>query len=326
MELRSLAALGGLLAVGVAGCRMENPGFLPAEAEATGASTSGGDDSSAAGTTHAGLVSAPSPDTSSGEASDETSRGEDATGAIGDSGTGAATSEGSGSSGEAESTSGGPAPVCGDGVVDAGEACDDGAAPELAPGACRPDCAGEIATRRILAMPWGPAGDFAAGWDDPVALADASCDDFAGEFLGLPGEYRAMLVDGEHRVAALAPFDPTGAIDWVVAPYTAYVNLADELVWVTGEISLLGVLPSKDPMTQPNQAAPLVEPIALLGQTLTWTGLAADWTTAATCEGWRKKGPGQTGTVGRPGELVGFLDAAGALACNKGRGFICVEQ
>src|SRR5688572_32134520 len=75
------------------------------------------------------------PMTTSGEPSDDGSSTSDG----GDEST-SSTSGSSSESGVDESSTGVPEPVCGDGVIDEGEACDDGPA-NAETAACLPDCA-----------------------------------------------------------------------------------------------------------------------------------------------------------------------------------------
>lgn len=208
--------------------------------------------------------------------------------------------------------------VCGDGVIDMGEVCDAGPEPPLVPGGCLPNCKGKIPSKRILAGGGYPA-DFAK--DFGLMTADQLCNEIAQQ-LGGEGTYKAVISDGATRFAAKAPYDPTLAKDWPIKPYTAYVNLDGNTVWVTGKVPLLGVVPSADP-NQPNMPLPLLHPVTA-DEVPVWTGMLSDWTTASTCNKWISTE--SLGYVGLANQTKGFLDALGSAACVESFGFLCAEQ
>lgn len=202
-----------------------------------------------------------------------------------------------------------PIDLCGNGVLDPGEACDPAIEPADPKDACLPTCE-EIPEKRIVVV--GPVlGNFAALFS--LADLDAFCTDEANN--DVPGVFKAMLSDGATRWAAKAAYDPTDSQDWVLAPHTAYLNAAGETVWVTEDVPLLGVVDGA--------AAPLLAPLTALPFPV-WTGLANDWTTADTCKQW-KVGEG-SGTVGRTDLVLGFLDDDSVFACNLPLAVVCVQQ
>ena len=65
--------------------------------------------------------------------------------------------------------------------------------------------------------------------------ADLICEAFIGM------TYRALLVDGVGRVASQTAYKGDGRIDWVLLPYTRYLNEKGNLIWITDAVPLLGV-------------------------------------------------------------------------------------
>lgn len=161
---------------------------------------------------------------------------------------------------------------CGDGDVwQGGEGCDDGDGNNvLEVGACAPDCSRVIEEKVIT------GGNFIVGGGDfgnnPVAFVDSTCD---------PG-YAAMFSVAGIREASESPYTGDGGIDWVLQPFTAYVNTDGELVWITDETPLLGVR-AGDPV-------PLEAPVFLENDFMVRyiSGMNANWTTSGsnTCNGW----------------------------------------
>lgn len=187
------------------------------------------------------------------------------------------------------------------------------------PGACRPDCGGIIETRRIFVTKESHFGDFAHNAD--ITIADEICaKEAAALYPNMPGTFRAMLSDVT-RYAATMPFFGDCSDDWPIQPFTAYVNVEGQLVWVTGELRMLGIPPGAAP-GDANAAKKLLAPISTK-QVAVWTGLSSTWQTASTCQSWRD--PQQLGTVGEASLLEHFLDAAGESPCAAEYSLICVE-
>ncbi len=159
---------------------------------------------------------------------------------------------------------------CGDGDVwPGGEECDDGDENNvLEIGACAPDCSRVIEEKMITDGTWiTGGGDFG---NNPVAFADSTCE---------PG-YSAVFAVPGIREASSTPYTGDDGLDWVLQPYTAYVNSSGEPVWITDATPLLGV--------RDGAPEPLVSPIFSLSFTQYISGLNANWTTSAsnTCNGW----------------------------------------
>jgi len=160
-------------------------------------------------------------------------------------------------SGDTSSTTG-PQGVCGNGEREPGESCDEPeAALEL--GACRPDCAGVIESRSIRLSNTSVLGDLG---ENPVATVDALC----------PAGHRAMFSDGKNRRATMVGNGVADPVDWVLEPYTAYLNANGALLWVTDEVPLLGV--------RTGSTQPLLAPIVPFEDNPPGciTGMNADWT------------------------------------------------
>jgi hypothetical protein len=212
-----------------------------------------------------------------------------------------------------------PAAVCGNGIVEVGEACDNGDENALEPGACAPNCSTIIQTKRLQM-----SGEIngAAFQPNPVAYADSRC----------PPGYKAMFAFSNARVATTVGWQTVNSIDWPVKPFTAYYNLDDVLVWVTDEVALLAI---RDGARQLPIDPFFPCPMFCLGFKMV-SGLLDDGTTSvsATCDGWTTTNQGfvynqgsfttleyQTGTNGCPG-LDGD-DDPNTLSFPR---FLCVEQ
>lgn len=285
------------------GCTAPNPAFQ--------ATTTGDGSASAASTSAATTTGSSSP----------TTTGIETTGPLtSTTSTTSTTQSSTTSAGETTTTSTTGAPArCGDGELDPGEACDGGPEPPLEPGACRPDCAGLIEARTIFVTKEPSTGNFAANAD--LSVADGLCMD-AADVYGLTGGYRALISDVTRR-GAIEAHDGDCSADWPLQPFTAYKNRQGDLVWVTGEVRLLGVVPGAT-RGEPNLPAPLLAPIDA-EPLLMWTGLASTWQTAATCDNWIG-GAQDVGTVGRSSLLVGFLDDGKEELCAADYHLVCVEQ
>ncbi|MGH1342166.1 MAG: DUF1554 domain-containing protein [Nannocystales bacterium] len=270
----------------------------PTEPLATGST---GDPASSSGDLQPGSSS---DNDAGGESSGFGTWGSSSTGWILESSTGS-----SGGDSDDTSTTTGPQGTCGNGEVEAGEVCDEPSA-TLETGACRPDCAGVIESRTIRVSNTSVLGDLG---QNPVATVDALC----------PAGHRAMFSDGENRRAttvANGVFDP---VDWVLEPYTAYVNANGALLWVTDEVALLGVRTG----TTQTLLAPIVafedNPPGCI------TGMNADWTAPASadCLGWSTAAASEDHNVGIPWvqDVGAFLNNGGITPCNLPEHVYCVE-
>jgi hypothetical protein len=189
--------------------------------------------------------------------------------------------------------------VCGDGDLGPGEACDDGPDNKLELGACAPDCSTTIEAKEIT---------FSVGIDDgnlgqnPVATTDGLCD---------PG-YKALFA-----YAGVRELEPL--TDWPLHPYTAYVNAAEEIVWVTDATPALGV--------REGAQQALENPIHATGSTLRIiTGLHTDWATrmTKTCNGWSSASSNVVAARGDHRSETEFLHAPNAdRACDELSGEVC---
>ena len=195
------------------------------------------------------------------------------------------------------------APRCGDGKVnDVSEVCDDGADNGFAVGNCNLACSGKITEKTIRATePTDLSG---------IEDADLVCENYVGS------NYRALLVDGTTRVASETPYRGDGEVDWVLLPYTRYVNESGSLVWVTDSVPLLAV--------RNGQVSPLLNPILPGPYSLAWGGYDRDWTTSAdTCERWFSTDKADSGAVVRLDLQTWEIDSA---ECDLRRPMLCVER
>ncbi|HEX2734144.1 MAG TPA: DUF1554 domain-containing protein [Polyangiaceae bacterium] len=166
-------------------------------------------------------------------------------------------------------------PVCGNGMLEQGEVCDDGAQAGDDLGDCNPACSGYYEKKYLRLSTGIVAGNFGG----PEA-ADAACE------LEFGTGWKALIVGGGRR-ATSSPYLGDDAEDWVLHPYVHYYNWRDELVWRTDETPLLGARDGK----QMNVYAPAFDDTT--GH-YPWTGFAPDWTTVpdseadqqGTCNGW----------------------------------------
>ncbi len=207
--------------------------------------------------------------------------------------------------------------TCGDGDIWAGvEGCDDGEGDNvLEVGACAPDCSRVIEEPAINAGGGGLMANDGDFGNNPVAFADSTCD---------PGEL-AMFAYPNVREAAVDPFDVSGAIDWVLQPYTAYTNPLGEVVWITDDVPLLGV---RDGEQQPLLA--LLSPCQPGGCIYSKaTGLTDGWLTRTTftCSLWSDNTTGNARS-GDPHDLNDFLDSGELEPCHDFNriSMYCVEQ
>lgn len=217
-------------------------------------------------------------------------------------------------------TTDGPAAECGNGIVEGDEVCDDGPTPELAPGACIPDCSGVIETKTVARSQVVPDGSFGA---NPVAFADSTCE---------PG-YKAMFAFGAQRQATTTPWASEGSIDWPVQPWTAYETNQGELVWVTDDVALIGVRDGghQDVLANMGSGGCFGNPPICFFYSML-SGMEANGTTVQsnTCNGWVSASENNLASVGSfaTGEyLTGTIECTfgGDLLLNS-YAFLCVEQ
>jgi cysteine-rich repeat protein len=200
---------------------------------------------------------------------------------------------------------------CGDGVVQASEACDlGGNNDQWEAGGCVAECTREIdGPLEIRVTPFiVPANLHEDEEMKGTAAADATCADAFDE------GFKAMVVDKESRRATVEGWKGDG-LDWVLAPYTAYVTGEGGPIGVTGKERLLGI-----------QDGNFVSVAAIGGMVSVWTGLAEDWSTANTnCNQWQSVSDGFVGTVGIAA-IPEKLFVAAFKPCNSSAALYCVEQ
>jgi hypothetical protein len=203
---------------------------------------------------------------------------------------------------------GGSGPSCGNGVVEAGETCDKGAENGLELARCAPDCSRIIQIKHIKLSPEHQGGNLQP---NPVAAADASC----------PVGYKALFAYAAVRRASTSPNNLANPIDWVIQPYTYYVNETENPVWLTDDVALLGMRKGAFSPLQ-NQINGAVAVVL--------TGLNGDWTTLGTdnCNGWSSSNAGYSKHYGLSfSQDIGFLYSGDELiSCDAVVNFYCVEQ
>lgn len=197
--------------------------------------------------------------------------------------------------------------VCGDGDRGPTEICDTGTNTGANVGDCAADCSRLVDAKRIVVSVGMTTGNLGA---NPVATADSFC----------PATHRAMFVAGTIRRATTTPNASVGAIDWVIHPWTQYRNAADQVVWQTREVPLLGVVGGA--------FTALMNPIsATTGST--YTGLAQNWTTLQqnNCLGWTNATTTFSKNLGITSlTSLGFINNGGIQSCDNANRFYCVEQ
>jgi len=195
--------------------------------------------------------------------------------------------------------------VCGDGDRGPGEACDNGPNNGETLGSCAPDCTKLVEAKHIVLSAGSSNGNLGV---NPVATADSFC----------PANHRAMFAFGTTRRATTMPNAAAGSVDWVVHPWTIYLNASGQLIWQTRTVPLLGV-------DATGTFTALLNPIATGGGAL--TGLAQDWTTLQQndCSGWGTPvGGHNVGVAQLVG--IGFINNGGVQPCDVVNQFYCVEQ
>ena len=218
-----------------------------------------------------------------------------------------------------------PSVVCGDGVTAAPEMCDDGMANGTALGACNPICTGRVQERRFRLTKQMFDGNLGG-----VVGADAKC---AAEF---GPAYKALIEDGVLRIATTSRGNATtgtgikrtNPVDWVLQPFTVYVNKASQRVWMTDESALLGVKAGKSfPLLESR-----IDPDAPIEQFASiWAGIDFDGSpTLNNCSGWTSNSdrPAFGGILSNDGSLQIWPDGGGSYSdpCLVLNPLACVEQ
>lgn len=202
--------------------------------------------------------------------------------------------------------------VCGDGQVDQGEICDDGVNAGMTEGDCAPDCSAVVQRKLIRLSQNSTSADFSPGPND-VVVADSFC----------PNGFLAFFTDGVNRVASVAPLMGNGQVDWVLQPWTEYVNPNGDPMWTTTELRLLGV-------SDDHQWVGLDNPL-LDSVDFGYTGMRGDYTTAtANCGGWSMTNALTESSFSQAHQtnqrFVGIPDDMTGGLCSLQHEFICVEQ
>lgn len=241
---------------------------------------------------------------------DEQMDGGAGTGGLGDHG---GVAGGSGGAVGGAGRAGSAGPYCGDGMINGpNEACDNGVNNGLGLGQCNPACTGTVMDKEISWLPIAASslgGDLFADWDPECESAVGST-------------FRALLVGGAvsstsvnaYRAASSSPNQGDLQVDWVLRPYTRYVNPAGELIWTTDATALLGV--------RDGQPMLLLHPIASGNTTYAWVGFGDDWTSGETCSHWTSAtGAGRVMQLGAATIQTSVMDCGTADLV-----LICVEQ
>jgi hypothetical protein len=162
----------------------------------------------------------------------------------------------------------------------------------------------------------------AGGQAHGPASADALC--MADPNKPAGGTYKAMLVDGVHRVACTTANCGSGAgehVDWVLAPGTTYTRRDGTTVVMT--TGATGIWDFVDPTTDPHN---LPATFDTTGSTY-WTGLEWQWVlSSALCGSWSDGGATVTGDYGFGDRPDDSAIGGGANYCNLPRQLLCIEQ
>jgi hypothetical protein len=201
------------------------------------------------------------------------------------------------------------APYCGDGIVNGLEVCDGGDAGSMALGACNPECTGYY-TKKVVKPTAASYSTNLGG----IPGADGIC------LMEFGVGWKAFLVGG-NRQATATPFVGDQQSDWVIRKYTYYYNSHDQLVWITDNVSLLGV--------RQGQRVSLNAPAFDASGQYPWTGWATDWTTIAdnpatftgTCHGWTSSSANDWGDFSNPDLTLGASEFCGGTSF-----ILCVQQ
>jgi hypothetical protein len=201
-----------------------------------------------------------------------------------------------------------PEAVCGDGVTNGAEVCDDGPLNGKMLEKCSADCTTMIpkATLMIKLSAETTIGKFSGNNMTGI---------FAGDFLCGEG-FEVMAASPMNRIASTGAFDGVGQDGWVLEKYRGYTDSQGVLVGITGAEGLLGVING--------QPVNLMAPI---GTGKVWTGLKPTWQTAEeTCNGWVSPLNVDMGVVGDASSVTGSFLGSIKQACNLTAKLYCVEQ
>jgi hypothetical protein len=164
-------------------------------------------------------------------------------------------------------------------------------------GDCAPDCSKIVDQKRIVASNAGVHADLARNGPGAITnTVDAYC----------PTGYKAIFSALGYRVASTTPNAGTGQVDWVLKPWTRYVNASGQPIWLTNRSALLGV--------SGNAFSGLTNPIVPGSNSGYITGMNADWTDLATgrnCDRWSSVTSTSQVMIGIGGQTSGqFLEQA----------------
>jgi len=203
-------------------------------------------------------------------------------------------------------------PHCGDGKLNGmDEACDNGADNGLALGNCNPACTGVVRAKTIRIATGlfdassGFTGELTHDWDG-----------FCAADFGFA--YKALIVDHQYpaRIATIAPNKGDGQMNWVLKPYTRYINTEGDIIWTTDSTALLGV--------RAGTTAQLQTPLLAQNGALAWSGFNDDWTLSSeNCKEW---GAYDNATTGRAIRLDKLQIQTVSGYCNENYYLVCVEQ
>jgi hypothetical protein len=203
-------------------------------------------------------------------------------------------------------------PSCGDEIIQSNEECDSGPNNGAGKGFCAADCQKAVTVELEIRVTNGATlGLLTKNDKQGIAGADELCKTFGQN-------WKAMISDGMFRIASANGWSNDGQKEWVLLPYTAYLNASQELIGVTGEDSLLGV----------PQTGALIHAIGLV-ESQVWTGLNDDWTSNADdCDDWKSGSAQNEGAVGQASDaLANYLRLENVEgACNTPRRLYCVQQ
>lgn len=163
------------------------------------------------------------------------------------------------------------------------------------------------------------------GWDaalggvtgaDAKCQADPQCQD--------GWTCKAMLVDGVNRAAAPTP------LNWVLAPYTEYQNVAGKIIGTTG---INRIVTTESAVNSQVFSFPLQHTLAtnttLNDPSIIWTGMNGDWTStdiSYNCNNWTLTSDNVDGISGdiftRSKDLLSYS----IYPCSRGFALACVEQ
>jgi hypothetical protein len=197
-------------------------------------------------------------------------------------------------------------PRCGDRMINGAEVCDNGSDNALTVGACNPACTGTVnqKTIKIFNMFGGENGNLTNDWDP-----------FCNTQFG--PNYKALLVDGMTRIASATAYKGDGQVDWVLKPYTAYVNATLQPLWTTDAVALLGV--------RNGQRALLLGTFGGSNGDYAWAGFESDWTTSSNnCGRWTI--PSANGGTALPLGPSATTAEVIPIDCSSKSFILCVEQ